>query len=105
MGTNKGRRGAGTDQCNSHNNQKAAPGTEHSISPDVPCPQTVLVAAMTDSSSLLMAYPNGEHGMTGPTSGSEWQCFVQLWPPWGVRRVSKTFPQVKSPIDLGEKVG
>jgi hypothetical protein len=38
------------------------------------------------------------------TSGSEWQCFVQLWPPWGMRRVSKTFPKVKSIIDLGEEV-
>ena len=39
-----------------------------------------------------------------PTSGSERQCFVQLWPPWGMRSVSKTLPQVKPIIDLDEEV-
>ncbi len=43
-------------------------------------------------------------GLASATSGSKWQCFVQLWPPWGIRRVSKTLPKVKSVIDLGEKV-
>lgn len=38
-----------------------AQGTiEHSIRPGVPCPETVLVAAMTDGSCLLLAYPQGE---------------------------------------------
>jgi hypothetical protein len=44
--------------------QEAAPGIsiEYSISPGVPCPQTVLVAVMTDGSYLVMSYPQGEPG-------------------------------------------
>jgi hypothetical protein len=60
VGPDNGRRGAGTDQGNSHHNQEAAPGIEHSISPGVPCLETVLVAVMTDGSYLLMAYPRCE---------------------------------------------
>jgi hypothetical protein len=59
-GTDNGRRGAGTDQCNSHNNQEAAPGIEHRIRPGFPCLETVVVAAMTDGSYLLMAYRQRE---------------------------------------------
>lgn len=59
-GTDNGRRGAGTDQFDSHNNQEAAPGIEHRISPCVPCLETALVAAMTDGSYLLMAYRQRE---------------------------------------------
>lgn len=33
---------------------------EHSIRPGVPCPETVLVAVMTDGSYLLMAHPQGK---------------------------------------------
>ncbi len=32
----------------------------HSIRPDVPCPETVLVAVMNDGSYLLVGYPQGE---------------------------------------------
>ena len=35
-------------------------GIEHSVRPVAPCPDTVLVAVMTDGSYLLMAYPLGE---------------------------------------------
>ena len=35
-------------------------GIEHSIRPEVPCPEIVLVAVMTDGSYLLMAYPQKE---------------------------------------------
>ena len=42
--------------------------------------------------------------LASSTSGSEWQCFVQFWPPWGVGRVPKAFPKVQSVIDLGEEV-
>jgi hypothetical protein len=35
-------------------------GIEHSIRPAAPCPDTVLVAVMTDGSYLLMAHPLGE---------------------------------------------
>jgi hypothetical protein len=42
--------------------------------------------------------------LTRSTSGSEWQCFVQLWSPWGVRRVPKTFPKIKPVIDLSEEI-
>lgn len=36
------------------------PGIDHSISPWVPCPETVLVAPMNDGSYLLMGYAQGE---------------------------------------------
>lgn len=36
------------------------PGTIHSISSGLPCPETVLIARMTDGSYLLMAYPRRE---------------------------------------------
>ncbi len=48
------------DQPNNHDNQEVPPGIDHSISPDVPCPETVLIARMTDGSYLLMAYPQRE---------------------------------------------
>ncbi len=35
-------------------------GIDHSIRPGALCPETVLVAVMTDGSYLLMAYPLGE---------------------------------------------
>lgn len=35
-------------------------GIERSIRPDVPCPETVLVAVMSDGSYLLVGYPRGE---------------------------------------------
>lgn len=60
VGPDNGRRGAGTDQGNSHHDQETAPGIKHSINPGVPCPETVLVAAMTDGSYLLMTYPRRE---------------------------------------------
>lgn len=37
----------------------ASLGIEHSIRPGVPCPETVLVAVMTDGSYLLVGYPQG----------------------------------------------
>lgn len=37
----------------------ASPGLVHSIRPGVPCPETVLVAVMTDGSYLLVGYPQG----------------------------------------------
>lgn len=42
--------------------------------------------------------------LASSTSGAEWQCFVQFWPPWGVGRVSKAFSKVQPVIDLGEEV-
>src|SRR6476646_11033077 len=42
--------------------------------------------------------------LASSTSGSEWQCFVQFWSPWGVGRVPKAFPKVQSVIGLGEEV-
>ncbi len=47
----------GTDQCN---NQEATHAIDHSISPGVSCPETVLVTRMTDGSYLLMSYPHRE---------------------------------------------
>jgi hypothetical protein len=46
----------------------------------------------------------GSCGIASWTSGSKWQCFVQLWSTWGVGRVPKTLPKVKPVIDLGEEV-
>lgn len=40
--------------------KETLPGSGHSISPGEPCPETVLVARMTDGSYLLMAYPQNE---------------------------------------------
>jgi hypothetical protein len=45
----------GQEPYDGHDDQK--PGLDHSIRPGVPCPETVLVARMTDGSYLLMAYP------------------------------------------------
>jgi hypothetical protein len=35
-------------------------GIKHSVIPNVPCPETVLVAVMTDGSYLLMGYPQNK---------------------------------------------
>lgn len=40
--------------------RRLASAFDHCISPGVPCPETVLVAVMTDRSYLLMGYPQGE---------------------------------------------
>lgn len=40
--------------------QELPPGIDHSIRPGVPCPETVLVAVMSDSSYLLVGYPQSE---------------------------------------------
>lgn len=40
--------------------QQVPLGITHSISPGVPCPETVLIAVMSDGSYLLMAYPQRE---------------------------------------------
>jgi hypothetical protein len=42
--------------------------------------------------------------LASSTSGSEWQCFTQFWPPWGVGAEPKAFPKVESVIDLGQEV-
>lgn len=44
----------------SSNDQEAPPGIGRSIRPGVPCPETVLVAVMSDGSYLLVGYPQGE---------------------------------------------
>lgn len=68
---------AGTTTDNCHSAGEARSSTRHSdsqdtrqpppgivltrsISPGMPCPETVLVAAMADGSYLLMAYPQRE---------------------------------------------
>jgi hypothetical protein len=57
---------AGTDpdgSCHSDgtgNDQEAPPGIGRSIQPGVPCPETVLVAVMSDGTYLLVGYPQGE---------------------------------------------
>ncbi len=52
---------AHNDGLDQREGQEAPPGVsiDHSISPGVPCPETVLVAVMTDGSYLLMGYPRG----------------------------------------------
>jgi hypothetical protein len=57
MGTDNARHSAGLEQ---YEDQEAPPGIDHSISPGVPCPETVLVARMYDGSYLLMTYPQRE---------------------------------------------
>lgn len=47
--------GAGTCQ-----DYEVPPGIGHSIRPDAPCPEIVLVAVMSDGSYLLVGYPQGE---------------------------------------------
>lgn len=42
------------------NGQEAPPGIERSIRPGVPCPETMLVAVMSDGSCLLVGYPHSE---------------------------------------------
>lgn len=37
--------------------REVPPGINHSISPGVPCPETVLVAVMSNCSYLLVGYP------------------------------------------------
>jgi hypothetical protein len=54
-----------TQDANDHRHRNGVDGhqqrgIEHSIRPASPCPDTVLVAVMTDGSYLLMAYPLGE---------------------------------------------
>ena len=44
-------------------------GVNHSISPGVPCPETVLVAVMSDGSYLLVGYP--QHGPTAFVVGED----------------------------------
>lgn len=45
------------------NGQLLQYGIERSIRPGVPCPETVLVAVLTDGSYVLVGYPQG-----GPTA-------------------------------------
>lgn len=82
--TNNGRHGDGQDQ---HAGKAAPPlGVEYSISPDVPCPKTVLVAVMTDGSYLLMAYPQREPAafVTRDDAGPLRQALVEaFWSPSG----------------------
>lgn len=59
--TDNRRRGASEDHHGTgHDNQEPPPRITHSIRPGVLCPETVLVARMTDGSYLLMAYPQSE---------------------------------------------
>lgn len=51
------RHGDGMDKRES---QEAPPGIGHSIRPDMPVPDTVLVAVMNDGSYLLVGYPQRE---------------------------------------------
>ncbi len=48
-------RGDGRDE-----GREAPRGIDHSIRPGVPCPETVLLAVMSDGSYLLVSYPRGE---------------------------------------------
>lgn len=43
-----------------HGRSAPPPGMEHSISPGVPCPETVLVVVMADGSYLLVGHPWGK---------------------------------------------
>lgn len=43
------------------NGQHGQQGIDHSISPGVPCPQTVPLAVMSDGGYLLVGYPHGLH--------------------------------------------
>lgn len=52
------RHGAGMEQREGRH--EAPPSIDHSISPGVPCPETVLVAVMSDGSYLLVSYPQGK---------------------------------------------
>lgn len=47
----------GTGEYQDH---EASPGIGRSIRPGVPCPETVLVAVMSDGSYLLVGYPQSE---------------------------------------------
>jgi hypothetical protein len=53
--------GTGEDQSSKHNSQKTPPGIGivHSISPGVPCPETVLVVLINNGSYVLVGYPQG----------------------------------------------
>lgn len=44
-------------------------GINHSLSPGVPCPETVLVVVMSDGSYLLVGYP--QHGPTAFVMGED----------------------------------
>lgn len=48
------------DQCHGDGQDRQQFGIERSIRPGVPCPETVLVAVMSDGSYLLVGYPQGE---------------------------------------------
>lgn len=48
------------DQCHGDDQDQRQHRLERSIRPGVPCPETVLVAVMSDGSYLLVGYPRGE---------------------------------------------
>jgi len=74
MGTDKGWRGADTDQCNSHNNQKAAPSIGHSISPGVPYPETEGALGRRSRSQPVAGRPSPETGHRHWTAPPDRQC-------------------------------
>lgn len=49
-----------SDHTEQREGHEPPPCIERSIRPDMACPETTLVAIMSDGSYLLMAYPRGE---------------------------------------------